>query len=67
MRLHINGEQVEVPERVNKVTDLLSHFSLDHRVVIVEINANILQQDEHARTQLTDGDRIEIVHFVGGG
>lgn len=67
MNLHINGEKVQVPDTVSYVTDLISHFGLDNKVLIIELNTQILQKDDHARTQLTDGDRVEIVHFVGGG
>ena len=67
MKLVINGEHVVVPESLEVVTDLLHHFQLAEKVVIVEVNTSILEKDQHARTRLTDGDRIEIVHFVGGG
>jgi thiamine biosynthesis protein ThiS len=50
------------------VGDLLRALSLDPRMVVVEHNREILR-DRAAldRVPLTDGDRIEIVHFVGGG
>lgn len=67
MNLIINGDPVEVPDSLESVSDLLRHFELGEKVVIVEVNANILEKDQHARTRLADGDRIEIVHFVGGG
>lgn len=67
MNLIINGENIQVPETLTVVSDLLQHFQLGEKVVIVEVNTNILEKDQHARTRLTDGDRIEIVHFVGGG
>ncbi|MGF7048650.1 sulfur carrier protein [Paenibacillus sp. DS2015] len=68
MKLQINGEQVEVPDtQVTTITELLTHFRLDHKVVIVECNQQILEKSSHSETSLADGDRIEIVHFVGGG
>ncbi|RXT05684.1 sulfur carrier protein ThiS [Ammoniphilus sp. CFH 90114] len=67
MKLHINGEEIQVPDAVSYVTDLIQHFGLENKVLIIELNTNILQKEEHARTQLSDGDRVEIVHFVGGG
>lgn len=67
MKLFINGETVEVPATVSTVTDLLKHFQLDQKVVIVEQNADILQKEDHPNRTVNDGDRIEIVHFVGGG
>ncbi|MBP1932737.1 sulfur carrier protein ThiS [Ammoniphilus resinae] len=67
MKLNVNGEQVEIPNTVEKVSDLLEHLGINEKVAIVELNANILQKADHAATKLTNGDRVEIVHFVGGG
>jgi sulfur carrier protein len=63
----INGDQVNVPERVKTVEDLLTHFQLEKKVLIVELNQQIIEKSLYAETLLADGDRVEIVHFVGGG
>lgn len=67
MKLLINGDQVEVPASVTTVAALLQHFQLDQKVVIVEKNKEILQKDSHEVESVTDGDQLELVHFVGGG
>ncbi|MGG1513928.1 sulfur carrier protein ThiS [Paenibacillus oryzisoli] len=67
MKLHINGQGVEVPDGIRTVVDLLEHFSLGEKMLIVEHNDAILQKEDHAGAQLAEGHRIEIVHFVGGG
>ena len=67
MNLVINGENVAVPDEVKTVSDLLAHFRLDQKLTIVEVNVRIIQKHEYAVTALADGDRVEIVHFVGGG
>jgi sulfur carrier protein len=67
MKLHINGDTIEVPESIQTIADLLKHFQLDQKVVVVELNANILGKHAHAQTRVSDGDKVEIVHFVGGG
>ncbi|RBP90121.1 sulfur carrier protein [Cytobacillus firmus] len=67
MNVVINGDAMVLPETVNSVSRLLEHFNLEQKVVIVELNQHILDKSMHAETILTDGDRIEIVHFVGGG
>jgi sulfur carrier protein len=67
VELIINSDKVQVPETVNTVSDLLTHFKLDQKVVIVELNTTILEKSNHGETNLTNGDRLEIVHFVGGG
>ena len=67
MNLVINGERVEVPETVGTITGLLEHFDLQEKVVIVEKNAEILEKTAHTESTVSNGDRIELVHFVGGG
>ncbi|MGZ0084649.1 sulfur carrier protein ThiS [Caldibacillus thermoamylovorans] len=67
MTLTINGETVTVPDEIKTVSDLLSHFQLTNKLAIVEVNVRIIEKHEYGTTALADGDRIEIVHFVGGG
>jgi sulfur carrier protein len=67
MNIVINGDAVVLPKSVHSVSLLLEHFHLEKKVVIVEINQHILDKSAYAETILSDGDRIEIVHFVGGG
>ncbi|MFC0296362.1 sulfur carrier protein ThiS [Geobacillus jurassicus] len=67
MTLVINGETVTVPDEVKTVSDLLAYFRLDNKLAIVEVNVRIIQKHEYGTTALCDGDRVEIVHFVGGG
>ncbi|MGG4523243.1 sulfur carrier protein ThiS [Aneurinibacillus migulanus] len=63
----INGEKQIVPDTVGNIQQLLEYLQLADRIVVVEINRDILQKDRHAVTELKDGDTIELVHFVGGG
>lgn len=67
MELVINGDRITVPVAIASVSDLLKHFGLQDKVVIVELNHDILEKGNHQVTRLSDGDKIEIVHFVGGG
>ncbi|MBW3559548.1 MAG: sulfur carrier protein ThiS [Proteobacteria bacterium] len=66
MRLTINGEERRVPP-VTTVTELVAALELDTRKVAVERNLEIVPRSLHAQTPVADGDRIEIVHFIGGG
>jgi sulfur carrier protein len=63
----INGEKQMVPDTIGNVQQLLEYLQLADRIVVVEINRDILQKDRHAVTKLKDGDTLELVHFVGGG
>ena len=66
MRLLVNGEARSF-EQVGDVAALVSALGLDRRKVAVERNLEIVPRSAYATTPLADGDRIEIVHFVGGG
>lgn len=65
MKVSINGEMREIDGQ--SVLQLIESLSIDPRKIAVERNLEILPKGEYASTQLTDGDSIEIVHFVGGG
>ena len=61
----VNGETDDYA--VGDLNGLLAALSLDARKVAVERNLEIVPRSLFARTALADGDRIEIVHFIGGG
>jgi thiamine biosynthesis protein ThiS len=66
MKLTINGETRELPP-VGTLAELISALELDTRKVAVERNLEIVPRSLHGQTPVADGDRIEIVHFIGGG
>jgi len=66
VRIEVNGEAREVDEGLT-VGGLLSALSLAGQLVAVERNEEIVPRAEHGRAVLAEGDRIEIVQFVGGG
>ena len=66
MRLTINGEERSF-EEILDVAALVGALGLDPRKVAVERNLEIVPRSTYARVRLTDGDRLEIVQFVGGG
>jgi thiamine biosynthesis protein ThiS len=66
MRLWVNGEVREAPDSAT-LTDLLASLGIDGRRVAVERNLEIAPKSLWGQTILQDGDRLEIVQFVGGG
>ena len=66
MRVEVNGEVREIGARAT-VRDLLVELGLGETLVAVERNEEIVPRAQHATTSLADGDRVEVVHFVGGG
>jgi thiamine biosynthesis protein ThiS len=66
MHLHINGEQREFPDGLT-VASLVAQLSMKQDRVAVELNLEIVPRTSWEATTLKDGDKLEVVHFVGGG
>ena len=66
MRLTINGED-RTFDRPLTVDKLLGEIGVDARKVAVERNLEIVPKSHYRQVSLGDGDRLEIVHFIGGG
>ena len=66
MRVVINGENRELLSTVT-VTALLAALGLDARKIALEHNLEIVPRSAYDQTMVGDGDRLEIVHFIGGG
>jgi thiamine biosynthesis protein ThiS len=66
MTLTINGEP-RAFAGLSDVAGLVAALGLDARKVAVERNLEIVPRSAYGKTALADGDRIEIVHFIGGG
>ena len=64
--VEINGEPRSLPSGLS-LTGLLEHLELDPRKVAVERNLEIAPRSSYGAIQIEAGDRLEIVHFVGGG
>ncbi|MCF6292453.1 MAG: sulfur carrier protein ThiS [Robiginitomaculum sp.] len=66
MNITLNGEHKEIASEVN-VTELLNDLSLTPAKVAVERNLQIVPRSVYSKIIIQDGDRIEIVRFIGGG
>src|SRR3972149_6285077 len=66
MNVTINGENRRF-EAPLTVTDLLAEIGLDPAKVALERNLAIVPRSAYASTRIEDGDRLEVVHFIGGG
>jgi sulfur carrier protein len=66
MNLTVNGESLEM-EGLSSISDLLVHLEIKAPKVAVELNLEIVPKTEFETTSLKDGDRVEVVSFVGGG
>ena len=66
MQILLNGEARDV-DAGTTLARLLEHAGLAGRRVAVEVNARIVPRSRHAEWARADGDRVEIVHALGGG
>jgi thiamine biosynthesis protein ThiS len=66
MTLSINGEPRNFPSGLT-VASLVAHLGMKADRVAVELNLEIVPRSNWDTTALQDGDKLEIVHFVGGG
>ncbi|SDD25646.1 sulfur carrier protein [Terribacillus halophilus] len=67
MSIKLNGREHELSADIQNVAQLLGSLSLENRIVIVELNKEIISKSAYADQPVRDGDKVELVHFVGGG
>ena len=66
MRLFINGDEKSFADPLS-LAQLIEQRGMKGDRVAVELNREIVSRSQWSETSLRDGDRLEIVHFVGGG
>lgn len=66
MKIILNGEDADVSENLS-VSGLIASYDLPAGKVAVERNLEIVPKSAYASTMLEENDRVEIVHFIGGG
>ena len=66
MLVQVNGEDKELTEGTS-LSELVTQLNLPIQRIAVELNRTVVRRVEWDKTVLRSGDRIEIVHFVGGG
>lgn len=66
MRVRLNGDAADIGDG-STVAQLLDQLQIGRERVAVEVNLDIIPKAAHETHVLSPGDRIEIVHFVGGG
>lgn len=66
IRVQLNGKEREI-EGGHTVRTLLESLDLHPGMVVVELNRDILERDSYESVRVSEGDTLELVHFVGGG
>ena len=66
MVVTINGETKEIGQEVN-LSDLLKFFALPQEQIAIEVNKQVVRKKDWENIKINEADKIEIIHFVGGG
>jgi thiamine biosynthesis protein ThiS len=66
MRLTINGELFDTAN-AGTISELLEELKIEPARVAVEVNLSVIRKTDYSTSVLNDGDKVEIVNFVGGG
>ncbi|MEK3903485.1 sulfur carrier protein ThiS [Paenibacillus sp. FSL R7-0179] len=67
MNVTVNGKRQRIGESCRTLEDLLARPEWAGKLVIVELNGELAGREVYGETLLSEGDRVELVHFVGGG
>jgi len=63
--IQLNGEQKVVAAA--SIADLIRELGMESRSIAIERNLEVVPKSQYDKTLLEDGDRIEVVHMIGGG
>ncbi len=66
MKVFVNGETREISREMN-LQEFLKHFSLPDERIAVELNKEVVRKKDWENIKINNADKIEIIHFVGGG
>jgi len=66
MQIYLNGQPLDIAAPIS-LTQLLDQQGFAQRRVAVEVNRSIVPKSRHGEHLLEDGDKVEIVHALGGG
>jgi len=66
LRIQVNGEPQEVEENIS-LPALVAELNLKAEQIAIELNHNVVRREQWNNTLLQADDKVEIVHFVGGG
>ena len=65
-KIQLNGKKVSIKLNIS-IYDLLVRYKLNNKKVAIEHNGKIIQKGRYKKKLLKNNDKIEIVHFIGGG
>ncbi len=66
MEILINGEKKQLSQTLS-LSELLTHFSLPAERIAIELNREVVRRKDWGNIKVAEGDKLEVIHFVGGG
>ena len=65
-KIQLNGSPYEIHNGTN-LNELLNKLKIQKNKVAIEVNGEIVEKNKYQKVILNKGDKVEIVHFIGGG
>ena len=65
-KIHLNGKKVTIKPKTT-IYELLKKFKLNNKKVAIEYNGVIIPNSNYKKKYLKNNDKLEVVHFIGGG
>lgn len=65
-KIKLNGKNISILEDTSLLS-LLEKYKIDKKKIAIELNGKIVQKNRFQKTFLKNMDRVELVHFIGGG
>jgi len=65
-KIQLNGDPYEINNGIN-LNELLNKLKIKKNKVAIEVNGEIIEKDKYPNLILNKNDKVEIVHFIGGG
>ena len=65
-KIQLNGQKISIKSNLS-VLDLLKKYKLNNKKIAIELNGTIIPETIYKKKKLKNNDKLEIVHFIGGG
>ena len=65
-KIQLNGDSYEIKSGINLI-ELLNKLKIPNNKVAIEVNGEIVEKKKYQNFSLNQNDKVEIVHFIGGG
>ena len=65
-KIQLNGKKITIKSKFS-ILDLLKKYKLTNKKIAIEYNGSIIQKTNYKKKYLKNDDKLEIVHFIGGG